>query len=71
MTYNYSKLRGKIVEVFGSARVFAKKIGWSERTMSLKLNNKRAWRQDDIRKAVDLLGIDQNDVGAYFFTIEV
>lgn len=38
MSYDYSKLRGKIVEVFGKNEPFATAMDMSERTLSLKLN---------------------------------
>lgn len=71
MAYDYSKLIGKIVEVYKTRYAFAKKMGWSSKTMSSKLNNKVLWRQDDIRKAITLLSIDPSEIGDYFFTMEV
>lgn len=71
MAFNYSKLRGKIVEVFGTQIEFAKAMEWSERTLSLKLNSNRTWKQDDICKAIRLLGLTDDDIRAYFFTPEV
>ena len=38
MAFDYSKLRGKIVEKFGTQTEFSKAMNLSERTMSLKLN---------------------------------
>ena len=40
MAFNYAKLLGKIVEIFGTQRKFAEAMGLSERTISLKLNGK-------------------------------
>lgn len=40
MSFDYSKLRGRIVEKFGTQVNFAKAIKLSERTLSLKLNGK-------------------------------
>lgn len=40
MAFNYNKLSGKIVEVFGTRYNFAKAMGWSERTLSLKMSGK-------------------------------
>ena len=54
MAFDYSKLRGKIVEIFGTQSCFAVAMGWSERTLSLKLNGLRTWKQPDICKAVKL-----------------
>lgn len=71
MAFNYDKLKGRIIEVFGSQYRFAEKMGWSERTLSLKMNSKRSWKQTDICKAISLLKIDENEILAYFFTPKV
>ena len=71
MAFNYSKLRGKIVECYGSQTAFANAFGISENTMSLKLNNKTRFTSDDIIKIADMLKIEQAEVGEYFFTQEV
>ena len=41
LLYDYKKLRGKIVEKYATMQNFAKSMEWSERTLSLKINNKR------------------------------
>ena len=46
-------------------------MGWSERTLSLKMNGIRSWKQPDICQAVKLLGLSDKDIPAYFFTIKV
>lgn len=71
MAFNYNKLKGKIVEVFGSQSAFAKEMEWSERTLSLKMNGRVSWKQVDILKAVSLLNLSENDIQEYFFTVEV
>ena len=48
--FNYRKLRGRIVEKYGSVTSFAEKYGVSKASMSLKLNNKVGFSQDDIVK---------------------
>lgn len=68
MAFNYSKLNGRIVEVCGTQGKFAKLMGMSERTISLKLNNKIMFRQDEIEKALRILNLTINDVQVYFFT---
>ena len=68
MTYNYSKLNGRIVEICGSSKEFAKKMGLSERTISLKLNNNVPFKQTDIEKAKEVLNLCDNDIQSYFFT---
>lgn len=67
MSFNYSKLTGKIVEVFGTQLRFSEAMGLSERTISLKLNSKVEWKQGEINKACSLLGIDISDIPTYFF----
>lgn len=67
MAYDYRKLLEKIVEVFGKQYVFAKQMNWSERTCSLKLGNKVDWKQSDIVRACEVLGISVNDISTYFF----
>ncbi|MCI9592338.1 MAG: DUF739 family protein [Lachnospiraceae bacterium] len=71
MTFDYSKLRGKIVEIFGTQYSFAIAMGWSERTLSLKMSGTRAWKQPDICKAITLLGLSDKDIPIYFFKTKV
>ena len=71
MAFNYNKLRGKIVEIYGSQIAFAKAMKWSEKTLSLKLNGKVPWRQTDIMTAVQILGLSESDIQDYFCAVEV
>lgn len=71
MAFNYNKLRGRIVEIYGSQTEFAKAMKWSERTLSLKMNGKIPWKQTDIVNAVRLLGLSESDIQEYFFSAEV
>ena len=68
MTKDFSKLSGKIVEKYGTQYNFAIALGLSERSLSLKLNNKVGWRDEKMERAIDLLDLDLNDIPAYFFT---
>lgn len=71
MAFNYDKLSGRIVEIFGTRYRFAKEMGWSERTLSLKMQGDRAWKQTAICLAIKLLKLDESDIPAYFFTPKV
>ncbi|ONH20925.1 DUF739 family protein, partial [Staphylococcus aureus] len=53
MRFDYSSLNGKIVEKFGSRYSFAHAMQLSERSISLKLNNKVGWKDREIFKAVN------------------
>ncbi len=71
MAFDYNKLKGRIVEIFGTQAKFAKAMGVSERTLSLKLGNKIYFRQDEINKALLLLNISIDNAKDYFFTPKV
>ena len=71
MPYDYSKLDGKITEVFGARYNFAKAMGMSERSLSLKMTCQRPWKDTQISKAAQLLGISQLELGLYFFKLKV
>lgn len=71
MAYDYSKLNGRIVERCGTQAVFADRMGLSERTVSLKLNNKVAWKQPEMQKAAVILEFPETEIQTYFFTMKV
>ena len=71
MPFDYSRLRGRIIEKFKTQCKFAKAMNWSERTLCLKMSGVRAWKQTDICKAVQLLELDTEDIPVYFFKYKV
>ena len=71
MAFNYQKLLGRITEKMGSQAEFARRMELCERTISLKLNGKVPFKQNEIVKASNLLEIDNSDIAAYFFTVYV
>ncbi|MDU1577455.1 MAG: DUF739 family protein, partial [Staphylococcus epidermidis] len=50
---------------------FARSIGLSERSLSLKLNNKVSWKDKEMAKAIDLLGLKEDSIPIYFFNRKV
>ena len=68
MAYKYKKLRGIIVERYGSQSEFSKVIGVSKQSVSKKINGKTEFSQTDIRKWSEPLDIAFDDYGKYFFT---
>ena len=71
MKFNYDKLLGRIVEIYGNQSNFAKDMKLSERSVSLKLNNVRRWKDVEIKLAMELLKIPVNKVHLYFFNQQV
>lgn len=69
--FDYSALRGRIIQVFKSQQEFAKQMGLSTRTLSLKLNNKVAFNQQEIIRAANLLALGDSMIEPYFFNIGV
>ena len=63
----YSKLKGRITEKYGTRKAFAEHINLSEHSMSKKINGKTSFSQEDIIKWSKALDIDLKDAGVYFF----
>lgn len=62
-----AKLRGRIIEKYGSQSRFAAKIGKTEQTVTAKLNGNSGFSQDDIVEWCNALDIIADHVGEYFF----
>lgn len=69
--YDYYKLLGKIVEKYRTQSKFANAMELSERSLSLKLNNKVNFNQNEIKKAIELLDIPETEISDYFFNQKV
>lgn len=71
MNYDYSALRGRIVEKFQNRKNFATALGITPESLCKKLNGVRDFKQSEIESAVRLLDIHADDIGKYFFTLKV
>lgn len=71
MKYSYSKLKGKIAEVFGTQERFAQAIGISPAALSARLNNITGFTHDEIARSCATLGIPATQISLYFFTHKV
>lgn len=69
INYDYSKLRGRIVEKKGNIKKFSYELGISETSLSNKLNNKSSFTQDEILESISILDIDDINIKDYFFTL--
>lgn len=65
--YEYRKLKGRIVEKFGTQEKFAQYIGKSTVTVSQKLNCVKGFSQKDIEEWAAALDIAKEDYPSYFF----
>lgn len=71
VVFDYSKLKGRIVEKFGTQGRFAAANQLTDRSMSLKLNNGIGLSQEEVLKWCKMLDIDIMDIPDYFFKQKV
>ena len=69
-TFDYSKLRGRIREICNTEEAWAVKMGFSDYTKSMRLNNKSNFKSNEITRCCEILKINKEDIGLYFFTIK-
>ena len=67
LDYDYSKLRGRIVEKFGSISNFVDHLSISRTALNSKLSNKTDISRKDIIEWSNLLDISPGDYSVYFF----
>lgn len=67
MPYSYDKLRGRIIEKFGTQEKFADVLGISKTSLSKKMTGKTGFSQADMIKWGKLLDINACSYGDYFF----
>lgn len=68
MAINYSYIRGKIREKYGTEGSFAKSIGVTAPYLSEVLTNKRPMSRVLMEKCIKALDIQKNEIGKSFFT---
>lgn len=71
MPKDFSKLIGRIIEVFGTRKAFAEAMGFTPEQLSRRLNNQTQFDSDEMAKAIDLLEIPPQEIYAYFLTPKV
>lgn len=67
MGYSYDKLRGRIIEKYGSQERFAEALDISTNSLSKKMTGKTGFSQKDIVEWSRLLQIDKSEYSEYFF----
>ena len=71
MSFNYSKLLGKMKEKGITQCELAKAINTTTPTLNMKLNNNSRFRQDEIFNICNTLDIPCDELGEYFFKEKV
>lgn len=68
ITYDYSKLLGRMRELNITQSLLGKSVGLSEASLNAKLGNKVNFKQSEITRICNTLCIEANDIPVYFFT---
>lgn len=71
ITFDFSKLRGRIKEIYKTQTAFSVAMLMNEATLSNKLNGNVEFSPKEIVRACLLLCIDMKEVNHYFFTLKV
>lgn len=66
MTFDYSKLRGRIKEVYDKYENLIPKISMTEATLSRKLNGKSYFDNQEILELSEALNIPSEELNEYF-----
>lgn len=71
--FDFSKLRGRIVEKFGTCAAFAAAVGLPESSVSYRLNNRVPIDSEEIVlwSRPEMLDIPAEELHVYFFTPKV
>lgn len=69
--YDYSKLRGKISEVYGTRAAFAAALGIGKTALSARMNNQANFTQPEMSASAELLGFAVSEIPLYFFMPKV
>ena len=71
MIFDFSRLRGRIVEKYGTCDNFAAAMEHSKVWLSSRLNNLVSWRAPEMREAAALLDIPVDEIPDFFLTLKV
>ena len=69
--FDFDKLKGLIIERYGTRAAFAKALGLTPGQLSVRLSGSVHFKSPEIVKATELLEIGPESIGAYFFTPKV
>lgn len=71
--FDFSKLRGRIIEYYGSFAAFAEVVGLSRPQLSGRLHNKIPFKPEEVCLicSAEVLNIPGEEIHLYFFTPKV
>lgn len=67
IAFDFSRLKGRIVEKFGNNKNFANAMGWAPSAVTYRLRNAIRWKDSEIYEACEKLGIPLSEIPDYFF----
>jgi len=68
--FNYSKLKGRIIEKYGSQKAFVNDIPLGEVSLVQKMKGRVAFKNDEIVYMAEKLNIAKSEIPDYFFCTE-
>ncbi|SFR94699.1 DUF739 family protein [Anaeromicropila populeti] len=68
--FDYSKLRGRIKEYYGTQEKLADALNIGRVSLSQRLNNRIDFLQSEINQMSKLLEIEKFDIPEYFFKVK-
>lgn len=69
--FDYSKLKGRIVEKCDTQNNFSIKLGMSPQVLNKRLQNEVQFNSSEILRIAEILEIPKEDITDYFFTEKV
>ena len=69
--FDYTKLRSRIKEVFGTQDRYAKALGLGRVSVSQSLNNQREFSAGEMLRTAQVLHFSVSEIPDYFFSQEV
>lgn len=70
VVFSFRRLKGRIVEMYGSAARFASAMGMNKAVLSARLTGRTPFLQGEIWYACILLRIKKEEIGDFFFCPE-
>ena len=67
MKFDYTRLKGRIIDIFGDDKTFGESVGTSSKQLSKIFNNKCELTRSDISKWKQMLNIPDSEIEQYFF----